>query len=453
MDLHVNLEVLQRTAEQEIGRLTARLERVVAQRHDLHNRIQSLQLEFAGATAAQQEILTLIDAQRRAAVDQETDLLCSAMREAADRVRTHLFNAESALALEKQRAELLRNSPALHNDWQEFQRFEAEKDEILGALPEFYRAQLLSSHEQLKRRLQPLVELTEQMKTDVSAAVPVECLLFCDQDTNEVALVIPVTLGEWSSDAGAEPILQPFVQQMFNAFFSLSKREDFGAVDLDLAQWHEFLAIYVLAEYRGYDHTEAAFKQALADTASRGLDAGFPCLQLSITSINKGAWRQGYAAYVALTQVAGEVVRTADPLPVESQVISVKEPSTIEPVIQQNEWYSADDLKSWARPVKVTADSKWNRSARQIRTLLIRMIGKGVIGPHQTAAELLWNCLPQPYQEPMRHAITGMIENGLLVTTGGDDVQTVSVNPTMLGEVEALINRTISPFWEDIIAS
>lgn len=163
----------------------------------------------------------------------------------------------------------------------------------------------------------------------------------------------------------------------------------------------------------------------------------------------------------------------AQPHPTTQEVVSVEEvrDQLVSPPVRQPDvetvrpkapkiplaklthgWYFDKDIESWRRRSKETGGD-WPPAGRRLRTLLIRMVARGHFGPEMVPMDRLWMNLPSPFEEEMRRNIERLIERSLLLenSQAEQDSRLVSLNPDMVAEIQNLINRTVSPFWADIV--
>jgi hypothetical protein len=164
--------------------------------------------------------------------------------------------------------------------------------------------------------------------------------------------------------------------------------------------------------------------------------------------------------------VFGRFVPTVDVAVLPNALRSLVTDETIEPRFDTAEeydgveleeltrgWFSNDDVNSWAAPLNVVEGSMWNEQARRLRTLLIRLIGKGCVGDGGVSREQLIQHLPEPHDQLMRNGIERMLEADLLMHTEQENGDTIALNPSMLTDTQFLINREVTPFWAGIIAT
>jgi hypothetical protein len=118
---------------------------------------------------------------------------------------------------------------------------------------------------------------------------------------------------------------------------------------------------------------------------------------------------------------------------------------------QPVKWYTDEDVRSWNRPFTATLNILWNAQARRLRTLLVRLVDRGVVGDQVTPVEPLWKSLPAPDDREMLAGIQRLIAKGLLLEQAGGAERRVSINPALAAEAHHLIRREMTEFWSDVL--
>lgn len=124
---------------------------------------------------------------------------------------------------------------------------------------------------------------------------------------------------------------------------------------------------------------------------------------------------------------------------------------TVKPVLPSGidrGWFSEEDVVSWERKMETVEGSRWNKQGRRLRTLLLRLSGRGYVGSMGVQADELWRPLPAPHGAAMHGGIEALLERGLLIQLREPDE--VTINPAMLSEVQDLVNREMTDFWEAV---
>lgn len=120
---------------------------------------------------------------------------------------------------------------------------------------------------------------------------------------------------------------------------------------------------------------------------------------------------------------------------------------------QRSGFYTMNDILAWERPLPQGTDSLWTEQARRLRTLLIRMITKGYIGKTGLSQETLVKPLPEQHRDPMRKGINRLLKEDILLEMfpNGETESMLTLNPEELDQIQALVNREVTNFWESII--
>ena len=459
--LQSTLTLLNAEREHEQAHLREQLGSTEVRRHAILQELLALQAELdsllrvQGALAEQNTMLAQAYAHR------EYDLCLASLHATGERLAAAIAASSSRSALVARRDTLLASEQALAQEWQSYLEFEAARDTLLAPLPAYHRSKLLISQESLRARVQPLIDLESELGAAiVISTVPVDCLLYHDQDTADLVLVLPV------ANVAGDAHWPQLVRRFWNALFELGKRPDWEIVELAPSSWAGYVAIHMLAEYRGPLPIADACEAALVEQLAAANVDGEPQLGLRVGVLSTAAWRLGCplpaaSPFASVGGAADNMEVEADILPdqVAMQAAEVgAESGEREPIegLQPTAdgWYTEDDIKAWSRQLKVGVSSKWSRPARIARTLLMRMIAHGHVGASPIAEEQLSRGLPTRYARELGRLTERLIQSNLILTAeeGGSSVG-VAINPDLLDEVQNLINRTVSPFWEEVLAA
>lgn len=457
-ELQTQLEILeaeQAAAQQEFDARRAALlderRQIQAEQLRLQQRLDAaIQAEKALSQSEAQQSETFAAQQHGAIITQLEQCRVTLERALAHAAKRQHLIAERTARLERE--------PDLHDQLASYEAFEANQELMLRGLPEFHRNIVLKAQEDLKKRLQPLMALDDAIRqASPNAAVELICPVYINQDNAEMVLVIPVladvvTTGETSQDQ----LARQAVEGMQKALFEMGKGAAWEVAAMEERTWSGFVALELLAEY--VDDTAKAYdSKAIAHACEVALAGHFEerpssapvPLSLQLVPVSGPAWRLGMATE-AQTTAPGKHV---DEL-LEDELEETLGTSAEETPLADNRWYSEDDIRAWQRQLRVAADSKWNRTARRMRTLLMRLVAHGMVGERSVPASDLWQPLPGAHADAMRTHIDRLLDQEVLLAEGEDaasDTKLVSVNPTLLEEVQNLINRTISPFWEELV--
>jgi hypothetical protein len=385
---------------------------------------------------------------QRDIAEDEVSQCVGALRAARDRLSEALAVSETLTSLAEQRDRLLAESSTLAGDWADFNEFEANKEASLAALPEYHRSKLLSTHEQLRSRVQELIDLEERIQQVTSPVVSVECVLFHDPDSADLSLVTPVMHADFAAVVDSESPWQSIFQVFMDALFDKGKQPQWDLVEMEPGVWAGFMTIRTLAEYSGEGEAEGGFEKALQQAVGRSSAEHLPTLHIELAGLHADAWHLGGFVDLAQMPERAEVVAPE----VEPEGALQEDAAADEEVIADvSAWYTKEDLVSWRRSLKVSATSKWNQTGRVVRTMLMRMIAGGHVGDDKVAIEQLWRSLPEKYVVLLTQITDRLIDEELLVADTSDSVTLVAVSPDSLDEVQNLVNRTVSAFWEPLL--
>ncbi|MBW7882613.1 MAG: hypothetical protein H3C34_08240 [Caldilineaceae bacterium] len=420
---------------------------------ELRDQRRAIQKEQLALQQRLNELLKLEQELEQAAIElerqsakQRYELLIEALERCSHRLEPALNESCQYQELIAQRSALVESQPGLVDDLANYRAFEANRDEILANLPDFHRKGLLAAHSKLRQRIQPLVEIEKHIRqASRRSAVTLECLIYVDPHATEMFLTLPIPIATLDKDTPQHSLYRSVVESVQEALFEMAKTAEWELAALESNDWSGYVTIQMLAEYNGADKVSECLQQAIA----RHFEIYPPLPPIAITfqiiSIGADEWNLGVE-----NAAPGTVERRGN----DSLGDSQSDEAIADLAERSNGWYSPNDVKSWRRPLKVTAESNWTRRARQIRTLLIRMVRKGTIGVNRVNHEALWQPLPSPLDEIMKENINRLIEKHVLTAherIGDAEGISVSLNPAVLEEVQNMINRTITPFWEDIV--
>lgn len=364
--------------------------------------IQELQQRLAAALQRRDDILaaqeqTLL-AQRALPAERDAEEL--------EQIRsTLLAGLESITAAQSRRARLaqierdlgalLADDPELAQKLADYQAFEASREQI-AALPEFHRQALLEAQERLASELQAYFELEHEVRSLQQPQPAILWIVVTELPGDMAGWVLPIAVdGELSLD---EMGLDGIAAALLRALGGVTPQgQHFDGM------WDRFAAR--LAGLQGATLRErlTQLSAALATAPElAGLD-----LQLRVLACSPEVWARAWDG-----------------------------PATL-----NLGWYTLDDLRAWTR--RVEAGSQWGPSLRRLRTMLMRLVARGVMVPSLVSAEELWSALPEPHRGAMREAVRTLCANGILQ---GDPAGAVGIIPERLDEVERIITRKLPPW-------
>jgi hypothetical protein len=311
-------------------------------------------------------------------------------------------------------------------------------------LPDLHRQAVLSEQERLRQRLSEYFVLEEQ---EAGAAyrdvAQLSVILMQNPDRPQIALITPfaVPAPDDGDPTGWHEISETIIEMLRRA----SLEPEWRFSDLEEVGWAGYRSLVATGEFIGREDPVTILGAYIQRQSERiPLLAGI-ALSVEVAEITYGAWSLGCQIVqtvenLTVVEVAEEKNTGLGPFPIAS-------------ISLQGGWYTTADLASWERPLKVVAGSQWNMNARRLRTVLMRMVGYGVIGGNGVQRSALWQGLPEPHREAMEESVSKLIASGLVTSAPTDDgtEERVSINQDMLGQLEVLINRDISEFWANIV--
>lgn len=335
--------------------------------------------------------------------------------------------------LRGQRSGLLASDPALAAAFESYIEFEAAGEAALQGIPSWHQSALLAAHEELKARVQPLLAIRDA-EAAVQVGLPLALPLAVTDLSGETQIcwVLPFAAKVLSAGSEAEAV-STLAADVVQGLERFARCEDWYFLDTEVTAWGEHLALVATAEYTGATN----LAEVTASLLTTELQAVMPSIEIQCFEMSAEVFEAGKGA----------------PRAAEEEPAAVPDSPSLEE--QTEGWYRDTDLISWSRPLKVAEGSLWNHQARRLRTLLIRMVGRGIIGRDHVVLEQLIAGLPEPHRESIREGVTEMISGDVLLAQGGDssDRQRVTVNPAFLEEVQSLINRDMTEFWASMLQS
>lgn len=339
---------------------------------------------------------------------------------------------------------------AKHPEWEaqlvDYRRYIADPTAVLETVPEWHRPAMQQSYTQLGQELAPLIQVEASKQTlpplhQLTLAIGVTANL----DALKIQWIIPVRTAEARLD-GVQPLSGWLIHILRNAICGTDPQSGWDVADLVVSSWQDYVVLEALGEYHGpltIDDASEALIQAAIMTSEHLKDVP---LTISVAELSIALWQH-------------QIVPQEELLP-------EKEPASpsgaISTLLSQlfaaqgtDAWYSATDVQSWERPLKVSKTSLWTAQARRLRTLLMRMVARGYIGGDGVLLEQLHSHVPEPHATDLQRGIGQLLTNEILifVPNGSVGQAYVTINPECMAEVQALINRDIMPgtFWSDML--
>lgn len=406
--------------EKELERIAATLRTLEAERSTASQKLYQAQQVLHNLTTDEQEAALETIFQTYQACQQ-------ALLETLGQVR------ESRADLQRQMDNLLQEDPALESALLEYHEFETARRDALAAVPSFYRQKLESAHQRQQEHLADLLALEDRLRElpDVDT-IYLPILQAMSQEHGQVFWALPAA----ASADGREDLFARRMNAMENtllrALSSLAGERDTLLPDLERCAWAGYRGLTTLADESDNASLAEAVQLHLSETIAELWP--FPDLpvQPQVIALDWGLWLLGLDRTGAV-----------EPAPVEE---AVEVTLSVGGVL-----FNERDVAAWERPLRVSEASAWTLTARRLRTLLTRLAAQGRIGRNGLPAESLWAGLPGVHAESLRQALPRLTGQGVLVVETEGDSQVVHINPERLVDVQDLINREVTTYWEPIV--
>lgn len=431
-NLMQQLTTLHEGFDSDLGVLDAEVAARAQEQSALLLQLDALRQRLDTLVTESAELQSRREAMSRQRPRAETEVVLRVFAALADSLAAFRNRLAEVSELRAQREGLLRDDPDLAAALQNYREFERDKDRVLSALPTLYRSSLLQEHDRLRARVAPLIEGETQearLLEDLVARLSVVVVGDPKQDMIHWLMPFPADTIQDASESDMASVVM-------RALEGLARSEEWYFAALETGSWAGYVAMSALAEYTG----QAALTESTQAALEAGLRNQLPGLQIEVVELSLPAWRYG----LELSP------------PAEEEVSEQQEPEIVIPpasIVQEEMlpgvWYRQSDIESWSRPLKDKSKSRWNQQARRTRTLLMRMIARGMVGGAWVEADELTAGLPQRHSEALREGIARLLEVEVLLPVDGDN--RVTVNPNRLEEIQNLINRDTTEFWLPVI--
>lgn len=411
-----------------------------AQRAATQAEIDLLRQKLAELVQRERALGDQLNRQAHLCLEQERDAAVAALQASYDSIRSIQDYWLRCARLDSQLQTLWNSEPTLGTMLEAYRKVEANADAYLSTFPEIMRdaiAQTLRvEQEKLRGCVAPWLDLQAQ-RQGIRPDHPLTLQILVAHDPGDalIAWALPFPADEAALPSDGAPVLVAAANAVVAALGSFGKHPEWNIDDLDSAAWEGFSVVLALASYRGErplaEATHVLLTKLLPETAPfRDV-----VLDLRVDQIPYPAWREGRQGVSILP--AQEHGDASDDTPARQPLIEITQG-----------WYTDDDVRTWGRK-----EGKLPPQARRLRTLLMRMIGRGMVGGDAAPIELLWEALPSGHDQDMRQGIAALVDAGVLQQANGaaKAPPTVTINPAMLGDVQSLINREPTAFWSEII--
>lgn len=394
--------------------------------------IDRLRQQLTALTEHEQSVREALVARTYECQIQERDAAVAALQASYESLRAFQDMQDRATRLDQHIEELHQANPDLDHLLEGYQQLSTNKEHLLASLPVAVQsavAQTLEDEEgRLRTAIAPLLDLQAQravIKVDDPATFQV---LVARQSADDLIT--------WALPFPAGSSLPPFITSLLvsaeSALATAGTSPDWTIDDLDTGNWEGFSVVLALARYDGALPLADATRAILANALSRLEGQGEIALDVRVDELPYDVWQQGRQNHQ-----------------LEEDSLSTPGAESEQPLIERSQgWFSDDDIRLWSR-----REGKVSSQGRRMRTLLMRMLGRGIIGETAISMETLWEALPAGHDTQMRQGILDLMEAGVLqrATMADEGAVMVTINPAMLGEVQTLIRRETSGVWAGIV--
>jgi hypothetical protein len=439
--LHEMLSELRQHHTTRLQEIDQERERHCTRQAEIQNAILRLREELEDLRTACRELEAERADEKRLHYREEADFVLQGLEASYTTLLETQAYWLARVRLMREREALLAQDPELSDILRDYEAFEQKPTDVLESVPESYRATLVAEHEKRASRVAPYLKLLQE-EDDLRCREPVvlQVVMSPGIDGDIIGWVFPFR-GDDRLSSEAYDALCEVIWVIQQNVTSLGIEPDWFLDDVSVDTWAGFDALLVEGDYAGGGSPLDSARCFLGEAGSAHLFSGSGAMIL-LTEMSGGAWQ---------IHARRPEPRAAVP---EPSLARVPEPQP-DLIGLTDGWYTTDDVASWQRPLRVVSDSLWNVQARRLRTLLVRMVGKGRIGAESVEASRLWEDLPSPHGENLRTGVERLLEEGLIVRSDSepDDGHLVSLSPDRLEDVQDLINREVTQFWAGIVGS
>ncbi|PDW05110.1 hypothetical protein [Candidatus Viridilinea mediisalina] len=432
--LHDQLQSCQEeqiTVRRTLAELQQRLEQLQAYHDQLHTELVALA--------------------QRSAAEEQTAAVTALAGSFASFLQLHAYWLAQA-QLEQQIQALYAKDPALDKKIEAYHKVETGGEAYLAGIPEALRpavAQTVQAEiEKIRLQIAEWLDL-QQQRRDLRPAGPLLLQIMLAQPSEDELLywALPFPANVASLAPETAPIMMHAATAVMHALGSLGKHADWSIDDLDFAAWEGQSVLVALATYRG----EASIAQSATSLLQQQLMSN-PLFQdvlldLRIEQITQAAWQLGAYETAAATSAG------ASSSPIAAEEVAQEAPPEDETQLDtmNSEWFTGKDLKLWNKKQA----GKLSPQARRMRTLVVRMIGHGLLGEESVTIERICQGLPATHAEALRQVIELGATAGVLVKvdTAEGSGAALTLNPALLADMQSLINREPSPLWISIVGA
>ena len=417
-------------AETRLKALEARRDQVEGELRQLTERLNEIDLQIERQIeSARQEDVTR--------PGREARLVHGALWRSRDAIVAARADWKTLRKLTAQHRTLVRSDPGLEQALQHYLDFEKSRPD-LDTLPVLHRQALLNTQEALHKRVAPYLTIR-----DAAAGLwqqrplVLQLAVARDPERGRIYWIIAVPENLQSLPDGLGEDLSDFVVTVVNGIRDCGSQPGWAFKQVMMRGWAGFTEVMAVDVRTGQgelaDLTQSLVQARLNNSPLHTGDA----IQAQVAEITYSTWRAGRE--LPASRQPGEAARRSA-APAQSAA----------GMADSEQWYSDDDVRYWNRPFTATLNILWNAQARRLRTLLMRLIDRGIVGDNTTSLEPLWKSLPAPDDREMLAGIERLIEKGLLVEQADGLERRVSINRELIAEAHNLIKREMTEFWSGV---
>jgi len=412
---------------------------------DLKHELSEISVKIRGLEDRNGEIRKSILSSNIELLDLETEFDLSRCESIISTLKTcqeklHKFDIVCAQIsqIREERQKYLLHDAALEKDLNDYLTFAAQAKAFINMLPlNNYRQSLEDAHQKMEQRVSPLINLDEHEKSLLAEyRLDIQIYIARNISDNIVKWILPVHLLELVAQ---DETKNGIAIDLFNTLIYVETEPDWHITASYQEEWCGFFVYSIKGESGGEKGLVQMTKDLILGLQPRSLPDIHPSININVEEIPWNTCLIG----IGRSKVRSEIITT------EMQETDVIEKG----IVDSSGLFTQRDVVSWERPLKTSTKSNWSVSGRRLRTLLMRLIAKGNVGTNGIAEDTLWRGLPETHLKLIKDAVPILVEHGLLtrLEIKGQETMQVSINPSMLTEVQGLINRDITAFWEGLI--
>ena len=429
--LHDELIALEQTCLREAREAEARQTTLEAERARVASELRTLTERQVALNHEIEHVIASRGEEGRTRANREYQIVYDALARSLNAVLSARADWKALAKLTARHRSLMRGDPGLEQALRDFFAFE-KKRPALEALPDVHRQALLDAQAALHKRVAPYLAVEEAV-SGLWKRRPLILQVAVARDVERARIFWLVALPENPQQLadGLGDDLSDFTVSVVNGLKDCGSQPGWAFKQVLMRGWAGFTEVMAV-DVRIGEGDLAELSQALVQARLNNspLHIG-DAVKVQVAEISHAAWRVG-------REQPAPVSPSAEPARSDRQAAD------------QEKWYTDEDVRYWNRPFTTTLNVFWNAQARRLRTLLSRLLDRGIVGIRATPLEPLWKSLPAPDDREMLAGIERLITKGLLVEHLDGTQRRVSINPDLIAEAHNLIRREVTEFWSGI---